>query len=265
MYSSFQLAVKYVKYFFTASNGKGHGVHSPFVFNFIAKIMNDKKNRPAYKPVEAIRKQMLVEDTLLTIEDYGAGSTVSKTNERKVRDIAKSALKPTKFGQLFHRVVDHYKPSTIIELGTSLGVTTSYFATGNPAAKVYTFEGATQIANIARKNFEKNSLANIRLVEGDFDNTLQKILPNITTIDLAFVDGNHRKDPTINYFEQLLKKANENSIFIFDDIHWSKEMEEAWAYIKEHPSVTLTIDLFFIGFVFFRKEQKIQQHFKVRF
>jgi predicted O-methyltransferase YrrM len=264
MYSPFQLALKYARYFFTASNGKGHGIHSPFVFNFIEKVLNDRSKKQDYENIEAVRKELLLDKSTLTIEDFGAGSTVSKSNQRKVKDIAVSALKPAKFGQLFYRIAAYYKPSTIIELGTSLGISTSYLAAANKA-RVYTFEGATSIASIARKNFQKNNLSSIKLVEGDFNNTLAKILPNITTADLVYVDGNHRKEPTIAYFHQLLSKANENSIFIFDDIHWSKEMEEAWEYIKSHSAVTLTIDLFFIGLVFFRKEQKVQQHFVIRF
>ena len=231
MYSPVKIGLKYARYFITAANGKGHGVHSPFVFNFITKVLIDRNKPAIFDNIEAVRKELLMNNDVLTIEDFGAGSTVSKSNERKVRDIAVSALKPPKFGQLFYRIVAYYKPATILELGTSLGISTSYFAAANNA-KVYTFEGATSIANVARKTFDKNSLSNIRLVEGNFDITLPKILPNIKTIDLAYVDGNHRKEPTINYFHQLLTKAHEHSIFIFDDIHWSKEMEEAWEYIK---------------------------------
>lgn len=265
MYSAFQLACKFIRYFITASNGKGHGVHSPFVFNFITKILTDKAPKEAYEKIEAIRKHLYVDDRVLTIEDLGAGSSIAKSNERKVREIARSSLKATKFAQLLHRVVAYYQPKTIIELGTSLGVTSAYLATGNNEAKVYTFEGAASIAAVARTIFSELHLQQVRLVEGNFDQTLPKILPNIQTIDLAFIDGNHRKEPTLHYFNQLLQKSNEQTIIIFDDIHWSREMEEAWDEIKRHPAVTLTIDLFFIGFVFFRKEQKVPQHFTVRF
>ncbi|MCY7422425.1 MAG: class I SAM-dependent methyltransferase [Chitinophagaceae bacterium] len=265
MYSLVKIASKYIRYFLFASNGKGHGVHSPFVFDFIKNVLNDKRQFYAYESVEGVRKQMITNDTVVTITDYGAGSTVSKSNERKVNSIARASLKPAKYGQLLFRIANYYKSKTIVELGTSLGVTTAYLASANPSGKVLTFEGADEVSNIASQNFEHLGLNNIEVIEGNFDNTLIGALQKLSSVDLAFVDGNHRKEPTLNYFYQLLEKANESSIFIFDDIHWSKTMEEAWDEIRHHASVTLSIDLFFIGLVFFRPEQKKQQHFTVRF
>jgi len=257
--------LKFVKYYVTASNGRGHGIHSPFVFDFITEVMNDNRHFYAYDSIEQIRKSLLANSKVLTIEDFGAGSTLTKSNKRKVRDIARSALKPKKFGQLMFRIVNHYQANNIIELGTSLGITTAYLASANLKGNVYTFEGAKQAAAIAKQNFNSLSLNNIRVIEGNFDNTLQKQLNKINSVDFAFVDGNHRKNPTIQYFEQLLEKSTGSSVFIFDDIHWSKEMEEAWKFIKHHSAVTITIDLFFIGIIFFRREHKVPQHFTIRF
>jgi len=265
MYSPFQLALKYFHYYFKASNGKGHGVHSPFVFEFVTKVINDERHFYAYDRIEDVRRDLLLDEKVLTIRDFGAGSSISKSNDRKVKDIARRALKPKKFGQLMFRMVDFYHLNTVVELGTSLGITTSYLASGNALGKVYTFEGAKEVAEIAKENFKQLELNNIEIVEGNFDETLPVHLKRINSIDLAFVDGNHRKQPTIHYFEQLLEKAGKNSIFIFDDIHWSREMEEAWQYIQQHSSVTLSIDLFFVGIVFFREEQRVQQHFSIRF
>jgi len=259
------VVLKFIKYYVTASNGRGHGIHSPFVFDFVKKVMNDSRQFYAFDPIEQMRKSLLVNNQVLTIEDFGAGSKATKSNERKVSDIARSALKPKKFGQLMFRTVNHCRSNNIIELGTSLGITTAYLASAKLNANVYTFEGAKQIAAIAKQTFDSLSINNIQVIEGNFDNTLQKQLNKMSCVDFAFVDGNHRKKPTIQYFEQLLAKSTESSVFIFDDIHWSNEMEEAWEYIKQHSAVTLTIDLFFIGIVFFRKEQKVPQHFTIRF
>lgn len=265
MYSAVRLGAKYLQYLLTASNAKGHGVHSPFVFDFITNVLNDDRQFYAYQTIEDVRKTLLSNAGFITIEDFGAGSTVSKSNKRKIGDIAGSALKPAKFGQLLFRMVNYYRANTIVELGTSLGISTAYLSSGNLLGMVHTCEGARQVAEIAKQTFNSLCLRNIRLTEGNFDVTLPILLLELETVDLAFVDGNHRKEPTLHYFDQLLKKANEYSVFIFDDIHWSREMEEAWAHIKRHAAVTLTIDLFFVGIVFFRKEQKVQQHFTVRF
>lgn len=266
MYSKPQLALKYISYWLKASNGKGHGVHSPFVFEFITKVLNDNRSFYAYDQIEAVRLQLLNDDKTLTIEDFGAGSRVIKNNQRKVSFIAGSSLKPKKFSQLLFRMVNTYQPKTILEIGTSLGITTSYLASAKSNAQVTTMEGAKEVAATAKANFSKLGLQNIHVVEGNFDNTLQPTVNNISEdIDFAFLDGNHRYEPTVQYFETLLPKLNEYSIVILDDVHWSEEMEKAWQYVKDHEKVTLTIDLFFIGIAFFRKENKVKQHFDIRF
>ncbi|MEI9947217.1 MAG: class I SAM-dependent methyltransferase [Chitinophagaceae bacterium] len=265
MYNKFHLAAKYLRYYFTASNGKGHGMHSPFVFEFITKVLNDRKEYLGYNIVEDLRKKMLNDETVLTVEDFGAGSVISKTNERSISSIAKNAAKPKKYGQLLYRMIKKYQPQTILELGTSLGITTSYLSLAKPDAKIITLEGSGSIASVAEKNFKNLNLENIQLTKGNFDNTLSPVIGQLSSINFAFIDGNHRQEPTQNYFHQILPHINNNSILIFDDIHWSKEMEAAWQNIKEHEAVRCTIDLFFIGIVLFRQEFKAKQHFKIRF
>ncbi len=265
MYSAFQLAKKYIKYYAQAASAKGHGVHSPFVFDFIKFVKNGKQTADCFSGIEALRKKMLSDTSEIEVADFGAGSTVLKSNKRVVSKMAASSLKPKKFAQLLFRLVNYYQPKTIIELGTSFGITTSYLACANKNAQVYTLEGSPAIAAKARQNFESLQTKNIELIEGDFNKTLPDLLQNIKQADLVFVDGNHRKIPTLQYFEQLLPFANNNSIFIFDDIHWSVEMEEAWEIIKGHEAVTLSIDLFFIGIVWCRKDFMIKQQFSIRF
>jgi len=265
VYSSFQLAQKYLHYYRTASNGKGHGMHSPFVFDFILHVLNNKSGYTPPSSIEALRKELLKQKEVLEIEDFGAGSRLSSSRQKTVAQIAKAALKPEKYAQLLYRLVKHYQPQTIIELGTSLGITTAYLATANPSAQITTIEGSKAIAQKASENFQKLNLTNIQSFQGNFDNLLPSVISHQPSIDLAYIDGNHRYQPTINYFQQLLSQSHNNSILIFDDIHWSEEMEQAWEEIKEHPSVQYTIDIFFLGFVFFRQEFKEKQHFKIRF
>ena len=265
MYSSFQLAKKFIKYYFNAENGKGHGVHSPFVFDFIKNVLNDKHNYPCYPNIEARRKELLNDDTNISIEDFGAGSAVIPFKNRKVKAIAASSLKRKKFAQLLYRIAKYYQPKNIVELGTSFGISTSYLASASSNYVVYTLEGALSIAAIAQQTFDKLDLKRIHLIKGNFDETLPKLFGQLDYIDLLFVDGNHRRAATLKYFFEALKKSKPSSIFIFDDIHWSIEMEEAWQEIKLNTSVTLTIDLFFIGIVFFSPDFKIKQDFTIRF
>lgn len=265
MHSRFQLAKKYIQYWLTASSGKGHGIHSPFVYDFIKNVLNDSANYPCYQPIEDIRKKMLSNTSMIDVEDFGAGSSVIKTKKRIVKDIAASSLKPIKYAQLLYRMVQYYKPPTIVELGTSFGITSAYLAMANTKFVVHTCEGASSIASIAKKNFEALQIKNIQLIHGDFANTLPHLLSKINTIDFAFIDGNHRKQPTLAYFNQLLASSTATTIFVFDDIHWSSEMEDAWQHIKQHAATTLTIDLFFIGIVFINPNFKIPQHFDIRF
>jgi predicted O-methyltransferase YrrM len=265
MYNHFQLGFKYLRYLFAASNGKGHGTHSPFIFHFITKVLNDKKQYHEYETVEALRKRMLQDETVLTIQDFGAGSSIAKTNERAIASIAKNAAKPKKYGQLLFRMVKAYQPETILELGTSLGITTSYLSLAKPDAELVTMEGAAEVAGVANKNFKEAELNNISIVKGNFDNTLSTAIAQLSAVHFAFIDGNHRQQPTENYFHQLLSKINNDSILIFDDIHWSKGMEAAWDTIKNHPSVRCSVDLFFIGIVFFRNEFHEKEHFVIRF
>lgn len=265
MYSAAQLAIKFLNYYWTASNGKGHGIHSPFIFHFITRVLNDKTTYDAYDRVESLRRQLLTDKTTLTVEDFGAGSAANKSNRRTIASIAKHAAKPAKYGQLLFRMAKEYQPGTILELGTSLGISTSYLSLAKPGARLITLEGAPELANAAVQNFKTLQLNNISLVPGNFDETLPGVIERVSAIDLAFIDGNHRREPTERYFLQILSKTTNDSIIIFDDIHWSKEMEAAWETVKAHPAVRSSIDLFFIGIVFFREEFREKQHFKIRF
>lgn len=265
MYSRGQIAAKYFSYYLKASNGRGHGTHSPFVFDFITNVMNDDRDFYAYTVVEKKRNDLLKDERSIQVNDFGAGSTVLAMNTRKVADIARSSLKPKKYAQLLFRMVNYYEPQTILEIGTSLGITTAYLAMAGKKAKVVTMEGSDAIAQMARHNFHQLGLDNIELTEGNFDETLNEVLHHNAHFDFVFIDGNHRMEPTLRYFEQLLPVIHNHTLLIFDDIHWSEEMEQAWEEIKKHPQVTCTIDLFFIGIVLLRKEFKEKQHFVIRF
>ncbi len=240
-------------------------MHSPFVFDFILNVLNNKKNYWPPAEIEELRNQLFSDNRKIQVEDFGAGSRTNSSKQRVVSQIAKSALKSKRLAQVLYRLVKHYQPQNIVELGTSLGLTTSYFSKANPGANIITIEGSIQIAQIAGENFQKLDCTNIRSKQGNFDEALPSVLNQLPSADLVYIDGNHRYEPTVRYFHQFLPISNPNTIMVFDDIHWSAEMEQAWEEIKNHPEVQYTIDIFFLGFVFFRQEFKVKQNFTIRF
>lgn len=256
---------KYLHYWVSAQSGKGHGIHSPFVFEFITRILNDKTRYPAYEKVENLRKALLKDTQTLRVDDLGAGSRTDSGPSRTVASIASRAAKPPKYAQLLYRMVRQYQPGQILELGTSLGLTSAYLAEAAPHGQLVTLEGAEEVADRAARNLEQLGLSNVRIVRGNFDQTLPAILAQSGPVDFVFLDGNHRKEPTLRYFEQLKPHLHQGSVLVFDDIHWTTEMEEAWTLIQQDPRVQCSIDLFFIGIVFFRDAFREKQDFTIRF
>ena len=262
-YHTLTLINKYISYLWKASNGRGHGVHSPFVYAFIKNVLNT--NSEDIHAIELYRQQLLNNKKEITIVDLGAGAAAHGNKSKQIAKIAKSALKHKKYATLLNRIVAYYQPNHILEMGTSLGITTCYLALGAPNASVVTMEGAPAVAQEALNTFNNLGYKNIKLIKGNFDETLPNYLNSIATIGMAYVDGNHRYTPTMNYFNLLLNKSDDSSIFIFDDIHWSSEMEKAWEEIKANAGVSLTIDLFYIGIVFLKKGNKEKENFTIKF
>jgi len=249
---------------FWLRSGNAHGLHSPFVFGLYTCAVRHTGTFRAYAPVEARRQQLLSSEASISVTDFGAGSHTGAGRQRRVADIARTAAKPPHLAQLLFRLVNYFRPATILELGTSLGLTTAYLAAADSCSRVLTFEGCPNVAAVARETFAALQLRNIQLIEGNIDDTLAPALSTLgAPLDFAFFDGNHRYEPTLRYFEQCLTHRTDNSVFVFDDIHWSEDMERAWEAIKVHPDVMLTVDLFYIGLVFFRKNQP-KQHFWLR-
>lgn len=265
MYTSIQLAVKYIQYYLFAENGKGHGVHSPFVYDLISQVLNDDRIFYSFQPIEDCRKTLQNSMTEITFQHFRSEPSIENASIKSVATIASTSLKPKKYGQLLFRLVNYFTPQTIIELNTSLGITSAYMASANFNANLFTLEESTEIASIAAANFEELGLSNTTFITGHFDDTLTKTLENIELINFAFIDGIHQFESSIRYFEQVIQKSDEHTVIIIGDIHCSKEMEAAWIDVKKHQSVTLTIDLFYVGIVFFRKEQKEKQHFVIRY
>jgi predicted O-methyltransferase YrrM len=251
----------YFKFLWKSKNE--YSVHSPFVFDLLVKCFYDRKPYPEYQVLENYRKSLLENKTSIEVTDFGAGSKVFKSNKREIAQIAKTAGISARRAELLFRVTNYFKPENILEIGTSLGLATSALSLGNPLAKITTLEGCPQTSDVAKMKLKKFEMNNVKVVITEFESFLQSDHLKSQICNLVYFDGNHQKDPTLNYFELLLSTATNDSVWIFDDIHWSADMEQAWETIKKHPKVTATIDTFQWGFVFFRKEQ-LREHFILR-
>ncbi|MEO8734318.1 MAG: class I SAM-dependent methyltransferase [Flavobacteriales bacterium] len=244
--------------------GNRHDVHSPFVYALVVDVLRKRGSNRECSDIEQLRTELLKRSDIIHITDLGAGSQRSNIPDRKVRDIARTALKPRAQAEMLFRLARYFKPRTILELGTSFGITTLYLARAARDAAVHTIEGSPSIAAIAQQNFKQLDASNIVPHVGSFHDRLPEVLRGLERLDMIFIDGHHAKTPTLENFECCLSNANNESVFIFDDIHWSPEMEEAWEAIKTHTQVTVTIDLLHMGLVFLRKEQQ-REHFRLRY
>ena len=265
MFSNFflipALGVRWGKFLWNSRNQ--HGVHSPFVYALITKCFYDKKVYREYSVLKSYRKVLLQNKKTIEVTDFGAGSKVFKNNTRAVCQIAKNAGISSKRAELLFRIVQYFQPSVVLEIGTSLGLATSALSLGNIKATITTLEGCSESAKIANQQFRKFDFKNIDVIVGEFDIYLQNQQQPTNNHQLIYFDGNHSKQATLKYFERLLPTITNETVWIFDDIHWSVDMEEAWEIIKNNLQVTVTIDTFQWGFVFFRNEQE-KQHFVIR-
>ncbi len=257
------LLISYFK--FLAQSTNQHGVHSPFVYSLVTKCFYDKKKHPEYKVLEQYRKSLLQNNSVISVTDFGAGSRVFKSNERKIAAIAKNAGISKKRAKLLLRITKYFEPESILEIGTSLGLATSALAMGNPKANIITLEGCPNTQKVAQDTFRELNLnhQNIEFVTTEFSTYLSQLKRGSLNFKLIYFDGNHSKKATLEYFELLLPTLTNDSVWIFDDIHWSTDMNQAWEEIKKHERVKVTIDTFQWGLVFFRKEQE-KEHFVVR-
>ena len=261
------ILTSYIKFLWNSTNS--HGVHSPFVFDLVRKCFYDKTGHPECKILTEYRNALLQNKDIIEVTDFGAGSRVFKSNARAIDQIAKNAGLSAKDAEMLFRVVRYFQSAHILEIGTSLGLGTASMSLGNPKSKITTLEGCGETAKVAQFQFQKFN-CNVNLVVTEFDNYLNGLQLSksdfrLSTFDfqLIYFDGNHSEKATLRYFELLLPTITNETVWIFDDIHWSAGMEKAWETIKRHPKVTVTIDTFQWGMVFFRQEQQ-KENFVIR-
>lgn len=248
----------YIKFIRLSKNR--HGVHSPFVYDLVTKCFNDKKIYPEYEILKSHRKALRSDPSMVEMKDFGQGSRVFKGNARKVSAVVKNAGMRKKRQKLLFRMAKYFKSENILELGTSLGLGTVALSLSNEFSAIHTVEGCPNTLLKAQEYFEKFKLHNIQIHQKLFSEFLENTSEKF---DLIFIDGDHNGERTLSYFHSLLKNVHNDSVIIFDDIYWSKDMTAAWQQIIVNENVTVSIDTFQWGLVFFRKEQ-IKEHFIIR-
>ncbi len=255
------LIKEYFKFYF--SSGNEHSIHSPFVFQLYNEVINQDDEYYAYQLFESIRARYLLDQNKIQVVDYGAGSLVNNSNQRSISSIARHSLVNPKKGRLLFRLANHFQPKEMLELGTSLGMSSMYLAGFSRNSQLTTLEGNPSSAEIAKANWNKIGLNNISCVTGDFNDTLPSTLEDLKNIDLAYIDGDHTYEATIKNCNLILNHMDDSSLMILDDIHWSAGMNKAWNELCSLEAVTISIDLFDLGLLFFKKDQE-KEHFILR-
>lgn len=246
MANSLLQVLKYVQYYFKASNAKGHGIHSPFVFELVTKVLNDDRQFYSFEPIEHLRKQIIHQD------------------KKSKGGVVERLLLP-KFDQLLFKLVHFRAPDSIVNIGCSMGLSVPYLASANLNTPLYALEPSLENAELAKAQFIQLGLNNIQLITGSLSNSLPDLLGKITKLDIAMVNVELSYDGLIALFNQLVGKAHPGSMIVLSHINLNDEIERAWEQIKQHEAVTLTVDLFHLGLIFFRKENIIKENFIIRF
>ncbi len=238
-----------------------YDVHSPFVADFIRHVLEDDRQFYSFAEIEKLRSRLRHNEEEIRITDHGAGSKVQPLKTRKVASLARHGAIERHTGRQLFKIVHHYKPAHVLEMGACLGISTLYLAKASSGARIITLEGCPNTARLAGENYAALGCANVTLVQGTFADKLEGVLNSLPGLDLLFLDGDHRGQATIDYVKACLSKAGPRSIFILADIHWTEDMERAWEHIHALPEVTLSIDLFHIGLLFFNPSIREKAHY----
>lgn len=237
-------------------------MHSPFVYDLMAHVLEKKNTETELVLIQSMRQQLRREkDIKLTFEPIGA---IAKPSIKSMAEIEKKLSIPHRYGARFFHCVQRYNYQTIVEIGTCIGIGTLYLAKANQQATVYTLEGNPDCCRKAAELFAQNEIKNIDIVPGLFEESLPLLLQKINKIDMVVIDGNHQYESTIRYFNQLLPHLHEDSLVVIDDIYWSKEMNRAWKETSQHDRVTLSLDFYRNGYLFFKKNRLEKEHFLIK-
>lgn len=232
-----------------------HSLHSPFVFELNEKLIQKKNAQYFPENIEKQRQSLLQDQREIEQIDFGAkGNASGKIRKRKIAEIAKTSLSNKRFCLFLAELANHAQSQTILELGTSLGIQSAYLAHFNPKANILSFEGDPSCLTMAMAYWQQQGYGNIQGIAGALDNSLADTLNSLSSVDLVYMDANHTYEATMRYYHLIKSLLHPKSIVVLDDIHWSKGMYQAWKELCSQEEVSLSLDLFDAGILFFRPE-----------
>jgi predicted O-methyltransferase YrrM len=228
-----------------------YSIQSPNLYTIYSNLLKfTRENLNQHSDIEQVRLLFSKSSKIIEIKDLGAGSNLFSTPQRKLSQIVRYSTTSQRFCLLYQYFCQLSPAENVIELGTQLGITTRYLSkvTKN---KIYTFEGDPRLIEIFKNHLTEQ---NIEIIEGNIHATLPIQVADLPSIDFALIDATHTKQATLSYFENILPKVHQNSIVIIADIYWSSGMTEAWRILKNHQRVSLSLDFFHCGVLFFDPE-----------
>jgi predicted O-methyltransferase YrrM len=239
-------------------------IHSPFVYDFYINVLQKNKKPLTDQVVKTIfsyRRNIFKNNNNYLSEDTGQQSR--STGALTIGEKARRISQPHNGGMFLARLVHFLSPENIIELGTGAGISTIYMALANKKIPVFTIEGNPVMSQVASGVFKETSIENITLFNGLFDYELPKILQITKSTGLVFIDGDHSSTALLRYFDLISNYITEETVIVLHDIYWSTDMLNAWKHLLKNPSVSLSIDTFDFGILFFKKRMN-KEHFLLR-
>ncbi len=254
---------KYIQHLFHRRYRKGHGIHSPYLFEFVNGVVFNAEGVTVPDEITGIHRVLKKDQSMLPVGKLGATSNVDRqgdrAGERSVGSFVKGSSVSEKYGAMLYRITRWFNPEMIIELGTGLGISTIYLASASSDTPLHSIEGNTDRADFAAQLINRCNLGYVSIHWGEMEEKLEELMLVLegegrTGRFVAFVDGNHRYEPTVNYVKKLIERAGEEAVIIMDDIYWSRGMHRAWKEVISWPEVRVSIDLYHMGILLLRRD-----------
>lgn len=196
-----------------------YSIHSPFVYDFMVKVLYDKGSNRDY-------------DLMLRVSHLVDGKRFATRSRRKQ-------------ARFLYRLVGYLEPETVLSFGKVSALNTSALALGNLQTKVY-LEQTTEFL----ETLSSMGVVNVNLIHPDADEEEQLERYNTGFVLYGLEDFG---EDNWNNLEDGMAQADDDTVLVFEGIHHSRRTEAAWEAIKEGEGVTLTMDLYSMGLVFFRE------------